>query len=46
MVFSCLFRENKPKGKFILNPTIEVIGYLILKKNSTEAKVERHNIVR
>jgi hypothetical protein len=33
--FLRLFKEKKPKGKFFLSPTTEVVGCSSLKKNTT-----------
>jgi hypothetical protein len=33
--FLCLFREKKIEGKFVLSPTIEIMGYSSLKKYTT-----------
>jgi hypothetical protein len=38
--FLHLFREKKPKGKFILSPTTKVVGYFTLKKYRTRKNVE------
>jgi hypothetical protein len=33
--FLRLFKEKRPKGKFFLSPTTEVVGCSSLKKNTT-----------
>jgi hypothetical protein len=33
--FLCLFKEKKLEGKFVLSPTIEVMGYSNMKKDTT-----------
>jgi hypothetical protein len=33
--FLCLFKEKKLEGISVLSPTIEVMGYFNLKKNTT-----------
>jgi hypothetical protein len=38
--FLCLFKEMKVEGKFVLSPTIEVMGYSSLKKYTTRKNVK------
>jgi hypothetical protein len=39
--FHCLFREKKPKGKFVLSPTIKVVGYFNMKKDTRRKNAKK-----